>query len=104
MNFKEHAAQDIPATFFNVDEFSDEVTIDGKLKGVVIDEDQLKERAAEYGGITTGTILYFISVSSFSERPKIGSSQIFNNKLMYVEDVREDMGVYEIILNQNRGE
>lgn len=105
MNFKEQAELDISRVFFNADEFSDQAIIDGYELTVQIDDDQLKHRAEkEYFGITTGMLLYFTATSSFSERPGIGDRQLFNHKMYWVEDVREHAGVYEILLNQNRGE
>ena len=91
-------------TFLNQNEFAESATIDGVTQTIVVDEDKLKKRAAEYGGITTGVILYFIPASAFSRKPKIGDTQTFNNKLMYVDDVSESHGIYEIVLTQNRGE
>ncbi|TCZ73052.1 hypothetical protein E0485_21780 [Paenibacillus albiflavus] len=105
MNFKDFAAQDIKDVFFNLGEFSDEIMIDGQPIIVQIDDDRLQKRSEnEFGGITTGMILYFIPVSSFSQKPKVGGTQIFNGKLMYIDDIKESAGVFEIVLNQNRGE
>jgi len=103
-NLKDFIAQDIDTLFFNATEFGEEVTIDGTKQIVVIDDDRLQRRAADYGGIATGMILYFIPVSALSKKPSIGSVQIFNNRQMFVEDVKENLGVYEILLNQNRSE
>jgi hypothetical protein len=103
MAFKDFVLRDIDAVF-NLDEFAEPVTIDGQTVKVIIDDDRLKKRAAEYGGITTGMILYFIPVSAFSSMPKVGTSQIFNNRLYYIESVSEADGVYEIVLSQNQGE
>lgn len=102
MSFKDYVKSDITSTFIDDDIFGDEVTIDGKLQRVVIDDDRLQRKMAEYGALATGVILYFIPVSAFSKKPEIGSVQMFNNRPMYVEDVREHMGLYEILLNQNR--
>lgn len=106
MNFKEQAAMDVFTTFFNLNEFTDVVVIDGVQRAVQIDDDHLKKRAdKEYFGVTSGMLLYFIPMLSYGpKKPKIGAEQIFNNKLFWIEDVREADGVYEILLNQNRGE
>lgn len=108
MTFKDQMARDIGQVFFNSTEFCDTVTIDNQPKLVMIDEDALKERGdKEYGGITTGMILYFIPVSAYAPiaPPKVGATQIFNNRQYYIHDVKgESTGVYEILLNQNRGE
>jgi hypothetical protein len=105
MKFKDYATQDLAKVFFNPDEFCETVIIDGQTKVVYIDQDELKKRVEEYGGITTGMILYYIPVSEYGSKvPRVGETQIFKNKLMYIEDVKENAGVYEITLNQNRGE
>ncbi|AOZ91632.1 hypothetical protein [Paenibacillus crassostreae] len=107
MNFKEQAALDVTQAFFNVDEFSEEVEIDGVTKPVMIDDDQLKKRSdKEYFGITTGMLLYFIPVAAYGDqKPKVGNSQIFGKKQYWIDDVKgEDTGVFEIMLTQNRGE
>lgn len=105
MSFKEQAALDVTKVFFNADEFSDEVIIDGREHLVQIDSDRLIKRAEkEYGGITTGITLYLVPVAGFHGTPKVGSSQIFNSKLNYIDSVSKADGVYEIVINQNRGE
>lgn len=105
MNFKDQLALDVKGVFFNLGEFADEVLIDGEPKTVIIDDDQLKKRAEkEYFGVTAGMLLYFIPVDSLAKNPEVGQTQFFNKKLYYIDDVKEVGGVYEIVLNQNRGE
>jgi hypothetical protein len=110
VTFKDHVARDIGITFFNTDEFSDSVIIDDQTCTVQIDSDRLIERSEkEYDGITQGLILYFIPVSEYpvngqSDKPKVGNSQVFNNKYHLIDSVAESDGVYEIVINQNRGE
>lgn len=92
------------SAFFNADEFADTHNIDGRDLVVVVDNDRLKERSKkEYDGISVGEILYFVKAADFGERPEEGTPQIFGGRQMYVFDAREDMGMYEIILKQNRG-
>ncbi len=103
MGFKDYAAADL-AVFLNGSEFAETHTIDGRSLSVVVDNDRLKERSnKEYDGISVGEVLYFVSAAEYGERPEQGAPQIFDVRQMYVFDVREDMGVYEIILSQNRG-
>jgi len=105
MNFKDQLALDIEGVFFNLNEFTDEVLIDGERKTVIIDDEQLKKRAEkEYFGVAAGMLLYFIHVNSLTKKPEVGQTQFFNKRLYYVDDVKEAGGVYEIVLNQNRGE
>lgn len=103
-NLRDLMPSDIGTLFFNSDEFAETVTINGEQKSVIIDEDRLQKRVtAEYGGLSTGMILYFIPVSSFPSKPQIGGTQTFNGRHMFIGDVKENAGVYEIILTQNRG-
>lgn len=101
---KDYMKDDLPS-FINTDEFGDIANIDGVDQVVVIDTDQLKDNTKEeYFGLTTGMVLYYIPVSAFSQKPSVGDSQMFNYQLYYVDDVTENGGMYEITLNQNRGE
>jgi len=105
VSFKDQIAGDLGSVFFAADEFAETVNIEGTNRTVVIDDDRLQKRAAtEYQGVSTGLILYFIPVSALPSKPAIGGTQVFNNRMMYVDDVKVHAGVYEILLNQNRGE
>jgi len=100
---KDQIAQD-RAVFFNLNEFAEPHVIDGRTLNIVVDNDQLMRRSKkEYDGLSVGEILYFVSAADFGERPQPGAPQVFDGRQMYVFDAREDMGVYEIILSQNRG-
>jgi hypothetical protein len=91
-------------SFINQDEFAELHTINGVELPCVVDNDQLKERSRkEYDGITVGEVLFFIKKSDFGDRLENGTPIIFDKRQMYVFDTREDMGLYEIILSQNRG-
>lgn len=103
MSLKDQIQSDLDL-FFNADDFAKPHTIDGRILNVVIDNDQLTKRSKkEYDGLTVGEILYFVKAADFGERPEQGTPQIFDGRQMYVFDCREDNGVYEIILQQNRG-
>lgn len=90
--------------FFNLDEFAVTHVIDGRQLDIVIDNDQLKElNKKEYDGISIGEILYYVKAIDYGKRPEQGTLQIFDGRQMYVLDSKEDNGIYEIILQQNRG-
>lgn len=91
--------------FLNLDDFGSLHTIDGRQLSVVLDTDQLMKRIRrEYDGLSVGEILYFVKASDYGERPEQGAVQVFDGKIMYVFNCKEDHGMYEIILQQNRGE
>lgn len=90
--------------FINADEFSETQSIDGRDIAITIDNDRLKERSQkEYDGISVGEILFFVKKADYGSRPEEGTPVIFGRRQMYVFNAREDMGMYEIILKQNRG-
>ncbi|TZE81997.1 hypothetical protein [Calorimonas adulescens] len=103
MSFKDTVQSDLNV-FFNLDEFAETRTIDGRALNVIVDNDRLQQRSQkEYDGISVGEILFYVKASEFGERPEQGTPMIFDGRQMYVFDCREDDGVYEIILQQNRG-
>lgn len=101
--FKDQLTSDLDV-FLNQDEFADVHTIDGRELTVLVDNDQLKERSKkEYDGISIGEILYFVKATDLGSLPEEGTPQIFDGRQMYVFNARENLGMYEIILSQNRG-
>lgn len=101
--FKDYLQQDM-GTFFNPDEFGKTHKINGRDLTVVLDNERLVERTnKEFDGISVGELLYFVRASEYGEIPSINEAQKFGTRLMYVTDVKESDGVYEIILSQNMG-
>jgi len=89
--------------FMNLDEFAELHSIDGVELPVIIDNDRLRERTQkEFNGISIGELLIFVKKDDLEKRPEIGRPMRFDKRQMYVADCIEDMGVYEIILTQNR--
>ena len=102
-NMKDYFNNDLDV-FINNYDFSDNHTIDKRTLSIIVDNDRLMHRSKkEYDGITVGEILYFVKKSDFGARPEEGTPQIFDGRQMYVFNVREDNGMYEILLSQNRG-
>lgn len=102
--FKDYLNSDLNGLFFNADEFAEVHTIGTRQLNIVVDNDRLMYRSKkEFDGITVGEILYFVNAAEYGQKPKEGESQFFDGRNMQVFDVREDDGMYEIILHQNRG-
>ncbi len=98
---KDYVISDV-FSFFNDSEFSEIHIIDGRSLNIVIDNDHLQQRSQkEYDGIYVGDLLYFVNVKDYGPMPKPDSIQFFDGKTYTVFDVREDMGIYEIILKLN---
>lgn len=96
MNFKEELNADLE-TFFNLEEFSEEHNIDGKDVGVIIDNDELKQRTENFGAYDAD-LLYFVETEKLTKHITTGSIQRFDNKLYEVVDVKDNDGISEIML------
>lgn len=104
MSFKEQIQADLDL-IFSFDEFAEPHKIDDRTLYIIVDNDRLMRRSKkEYDGISVGEILYYVKKEDYGERPAEGTPQLFDGRLMYVFDCREDSGIYEIILRQNRSE
>jgi hypothetical protein len=105
MALKDYYESDMK-TFFSNGEFSDYHEIDGVQKLITLDSESIKALSkAKFQGTSAGEILYFIPTSIYGpNKPEIGASQIFDDALMYITNVSEDLGVYEITLSQYRGD
>lgn len=102
VNFKDQLKKDLD-TFLNIEEFGEDHVVDRRKLSVVIDSERLKERTKkEYEGIYIGDLLYFVTANDYGKIPRIDDTQIFDNKLCTISDVKESMGIYEIILEFNR--
>lgn len=103
MNFKEFAELDT-MVIFQSDEFESVHLIDGQSVRVIIDNERLKERSKkEFDGLSIGEMLYYVQKTALIKRPVKDQLQMFDNRQMLVFDVREEPGIYEVILTQNRG-
>ncbi|MCR4442148.1 MAG: hypothetical protein QHH10_08245 [Peptococcaceae bacterium] len=104
MGIKDDLNKDL-GVFFNTDELAEQHIIDGRPLNIIIDNDRLMQRSRkEFDVISIGEILYFVKKVDYGERPREGAPQVFDGRLMYVFSCREDGGIYEIILQQNRSE
>jgi hypothetical protein len=102
MSFKDIIQSDLNNVFFNISEFAEPHTIDGRALNVIVDNDRLQQRSQkEYDGIYVGDLLYFVKAKDYGPAPKPDSVQIFDGRSYTVFDVRQDVGVYEIILKLN---
>ena len=97
-DFKDYLSQDL-STFFNSDEFAELHDINGRQFFVILDNDRLSQRTQrEYEGIYVGDLLFYVSASDYGARPKPGEVIKFDQAPYEVFDVKEDGGIYEIVL------
>ncbi|HYE80872.1 MAG TPA: hypothetical protein VEG39_01760 [Clostridia bacterium] len=99
MTLKESLQQDLDAVFFNTDEFAEPHMISGRSVNIVVDNERSEKLASSAAvGVFGSIIVYYAKVTDFDNKPKIGDVQDFDNGYYQVVDVKEDLGVYEIIL------
>jgi len=87
-------------TFFNLNEFAEEVDIEGKSVRVVLDSDTLEKKKLSNNaeGLASSELLFHVVKKELGFRPFPRQSLIFNDILYYVTDVQEDEGMYTITL------
>ncbi|WP_049043300.1 hypothetical protein [Clostridium sporogenes] len=101
LNAKDYFYNDL-SNFMNTNEFAEMHRIANKTLNVIVDNDRLKERSKkEYDGIIVGDVLIFVKAKDYGQPPKPDSILYFDGKPYLVFDVRNDMGMYEIILKLN---
>ena len=107
LTFKDCAAADIDAVFFNTDEFADEHTINGKTLLAVLDENTLMDRSAHWEGGAKQSFdqgLYkadarlYMKVKELGGKPKVNGPMLVDGKKYIVSNVDEESGVYAVEL------
>lgn len=90
-------------TFINMDEFADDHVINGETIKCVVDTDIFDERSTisgdRSGGVFKDSISIFIKMSDI-EKPLIDEMMTVDDDHYRVVEVKENMGMYEIVLSQ----
>lgn len=90
-------------TFINMDEFAEDHQINGETIKCVVDTDIFDERSTlsgdRSGGVFKDTISIFIKMSDI-EKPLIDEMMTVDDGHYRVVEVKENMGMYEIVLSQ----
>ena len=90
-------------TFINMDEFAEDHQINDKTIKCVVDTDIFDERSTlsgdRSGGVFKDTISIFIKMSDI-EKPLIDEMMTVDDDNYRVVEVKENMGMYEIVLSQ----
>ncbi len=105
MGFKEQIQEDMEKVFFNEEEFAELHSINGREILVVEDSDEL---AALYIGRDVHTeqlfrdsILFHVRKGDLGMEPVTGMYLEYDGRCLLVTDVKEDEGMYTIILEVN---
>lgn len=90
-------------TFINMDEFAEDHQINDETIKCVVDTDIFDERSTmagdRSGGVFKDTISIFIKISDI-EKPLIDEMMTVDDDHYRVVEVKENMGMYEIVLSQ----
>lgn len=91
-------------TFINTNEFATEVTIENEQTLVVIDNDLLTELQLSSGGegLEDSEILFHVEKINLKFIPHVRQDILFNGELYYINDVKEDEGIYTITIGVPR--
>lgn len=106
-SFKEQLEKDFDGTFFNLDEFAELHTIDGKEIPVVVDNETLIQlnmgKTVNSDGIFTDSIIIFVQKKYLDYEPVIGQVMDFDGVTYLVDNVLSDTGGYTVVLRGNEG-
>lgn len=109
MDFKEIMKDDLAGIFFDLEEFAERRTINGKEMCVIFDENELLERKKEgragshFDGAYLATAMLYVKAEEYGPRPKVGSVLAIDGKNVYrVAEAVDEGGVYSIALEANR--
>lgn len=116
LTFKDCAAADIDAAFFEQDEHADWHTVDGKDALVIVDDQRLKEHSAHWeagakqnfdtGLYKAHTILY-IRTEDYGPKPKVGKPLVMDagtdhKRTFDIMKCEEECGVFRMTLQRTR--
>jgi len=111
LTFKQAVAADIENTFFCAQEHADIHTVDGKKMLIVLDENELLERAAHWEGgakqsfdqgLYQADKLFYVKVKDYGKRPRIGKPLRLDGGNYFVTECTEEAGVYAISIQRVR--
>ena len=103
MSFKDIVREDIQAVFFNLDEFAEEHTIDGRKKVCIIDQDaNVTSAVPSVMGVYAANRRIYVKEKEMKVLPKEGKRLSLDGQFFFVTDARVEMGVFVIELQANR--
>lgn len=104
--FKEQMRADINSVFMNIDEFAVEHTVNGKNMPIIIDNNELIERAksikSHMDGIYTRSTLIYVKAKDMGKLPAIGAIVSIDGKPYITTDATNEDGIFSIHLEASR--
>lgn len=103
MSFKDIVREDIQAVFFNLDEFAEEHTIDGRKMVCIIDQDANVASAVQsVMGVYAANRRIYVKEEDMKVLPREANRLNLDGRFFFVTDARAEMGVFVIELQANR--
>lgn len=98
---------DIDNVFFNSADFAEEHELNGLNVMCIVDNDALNRRTAqivldELSSIGKTEISIFIATASIAKKLMAGSAVIFDGRQYVINNLYENDGITELMLEQNR--
>lgn len=104
-SFKELVQADISDVFLRLDEFADTHNVNGKEMPVLIDDNEIIERAKKaqftMDGVYAKQKLIYVKADDFGSLPAIKQAIMLNGKRYLVTDATDEQGVYAITMEAN---
>lgn len=108
MSFKAILRDDAKKTFLNLEEFTDEHEINGRMMPALIDSNELESReklwrTSEYqDGVYTKMILVYVLASNYGRMPAVGSRVTVDGKPYACTNAINEDGIYSLELEATR--
>lgn len=103
MKFKERVKRDLDNVFLNTEEFAEMHRIEGKEVSVVINNSSLDEKKkGQTAGIVEADMLIMGKKTDFPANLSPGRLLNVDGRETIIVDSKEDMGIVEVAVNQNR--
>lgn len=95
-------ANDLKATFFDVDFFGETHIVEGKAIVIVIDNDALKvKQGGQDLAVAESATLFYAKIEDLPKRKPAGENLNIDGREFLIDDWSEDMGMATIALRQN---
>ncbi len=109
MNLRKIIRDDLEDVFFDMEEFAERHTVNGKEMCIIFDENELLERKKEgragshFDGAYLATAMLYVKAEEYGPRPKAGSVLVLDEKKVYrITAAVDEGGVYSIALEANK--
>lgn len=109
--FRDFAILDADNVFFNLDEFGETHSIDGREMPAVYEIDSILPYASHWeagakqnfdNGLYNGSEILYVRVSDYGAKPKSGKAINIDGGMRYIKQCEEEIGVYRMTLQRHR--